>query len=162
MRRSNRIRTALFVAGACAAFSATAQMQMYKWVDEKGVTNYSSTPPKDGKSAKAPIVIEDRISVSSAPVQPAAGAPSGYDRLAALERQLQAERDALRHASYYAQPRTAYDQCVSELRTGCDALLYAGSGYGYGYPVVLAARHRLLSVRTQRMHPGTTRVSSFH
>ena len=34
---------------------------MYRWVDEKGVTNYSTTPPA-GK-AKAKVVEEDQISV---------------------------------------------------------------------------------------------------
>lgn len=29
--------------------------QMYKWVDEKGVTHYSETPPLDGKGTKIDI-----------------------------------------------------------------------------------------------------------
>ena len=45
----------LFVAVAFPAHADT-----FKWVDEKGVTNYSSTPP----SAKAkPVRVEDRVSV---------------------------------------------------------------------------------------------------
>ena len=32
-----------------------AAAQMYKWVDEKGVTHYSETPPPDGKGAKVDI-----------------------------------------------------------------------------------------------------------
>ena len=49
---------------ACAialCFAFPVQAQMYKWVDEKGVVNYSTTPPA-GK-AKAKVVEEDQISV---------------------------------------------------------------------------------------------------
>lgn len=48
---------ALFVfhAGAVAA-------QVYKWVDERGVVNYSSQMPTDPKSASKAAVIEDRVS----------------------------------------------------------------------------------------------------
>jgi hypothetical protein len=40
------------------AFSA----ELYKWVDEKGVTNYSNEPPPKGVNAKV-IVPDDRVSV---------------------------------------------------------------------------------------------------
>jgi hypothetical protein len=36
-----------------AAWPAAAQM--YKWVDEKGVTHYSETPPADGKGTKVDV-----------------------------------------------------------------------------------------------------------
>ena len=36
-----------------AAFPAAAQM--YKWVDEKGVTHYSETPPPDGKGKQVDV-----------------------------------------------------------------------------------------------------------
>ncbi len=37
---------------ACAAVSAGgASAQIYKWVDEKGVTHYTEQPPPDGKAA---------------------------------------------------------------------------------------------------------------
>ena len=42
------------------AAAAPAHAQLYKWVDAKGVTNYSSTPPA-GPVKKAPVVSEDRI-----------------------------------------------------------------------------------------------------
>jgi hypothetical protein len=34
---------------ACAAASLPLQAQVYKWVDEKGVTHYSESPPDDKK-----------------------------------------------------------------------------------------------------------------
>ena len=50
----------------CAALPLHAQ-ETYKWVDEKGVVNYSTTPPPAKKGSK-PEVVEDRISV--VPVDP--------------------------------------------------------------------------------------------
>ena len=37
--------------------------ETYKWVDDKGVTNYSNAPPPSAKSAKALKTVEERISV---------------------------------------------------------------------------------------------------
>jgi hypothetical protein len=37
---------------ACALCAASAQAVLYKWVDEKGVTQYTETPPPEGKAAK--------------------------------------------------------------------------------------------------------------
>ena len=44
-----------------AGFPAGAA-EMYKWVDDNGVINYSNTPPPKTKSGKPAIVIEDRVS----------------------------------------------------------------------------------------------------
>jgi hypothetical protein len=37
--------------------------ETYKWVDEKGVTNYSSSPPANAKLAEKTQVVEERLSV---------------------------------------------------------------------------------------------------
>ena len=56
------------LAGLVAAFlafsagTATAA-QLYKWVDERGVVNYSNQLPADPKSAKNVKEVEDRVSV---------------------------------------------------------------------------------------------------
>src|SRR5260221_14683917 len=52
-------RSALFIALMLVA--ALARAETYKWVDERGVTTYSNTPP----AAKAQVV-GDRISVYTA------------------------------------------------------------------------------------------------
>ena len=52
-------RSALFIALLLVA--ALARAETYKWVDERGVTTYSNTPP----AAKAQVV-GDRISVYTA------------------------------------------------------------------------------------------------
>ncbi len=50
---------------ALLAFSAgtAAAAQLYKWVDERGVVNYSNQPPADPKIARNVREVEDRLSV---------------------------------------------------------------------------------------------------
>ena len=40
---------------ACMLLPLAVSAQMYKWVDEKGVTHYTDSPPPDGKGAKVDI-----------------------------------------------------------------------------------------------------------
>ena len=49
----NLRRVAITAAFAASALLATsAQAQIYKWVDERGVTQYSETPPVNGKASR--------------------------------------------------------------------------------------------------------------
>ena len=45
--------------------AAPVAAQLYKWVDENGVTNYSNQPPANPKAAKNLRPVEDRLSVYS-------------------------------------------------------------------------------------------------
>lgn len=45
---------AMLLALALIALAAMAQ-PMYKWVDEKGVTHFSESPPPDGKATKVEV-----------------------------------------------------------------------------------------------------------
>lgn len=59
------------VLGIALAAASVAHAQTYKWVDERGVTNYSNTPPARGAAS----TIEDRVSVvESEPLQAQAAA----------------------------------------------------------------------------------------
>ena len=49
--------TVLLFAGTSAVSA-----ELYKWVDEKGVTNYSNEPPPKGANA-TPLNVDDRLSV---------------------------------------------------------------------------------------------------
>ena len=78
IKLSAMVRLALVVVLLAAPL---AHAQTYKWVDERGVVNYSNTPPP--KAAKAQPV-EDRISVYAA--EPRLAQAGAVDRrLAALE-----------------------------------------------------------------------------
>jgi len=60
-----RILPALLLAAA-----PMAQAETYKWVDERGVVNYSNTPPAAGAAPAVAQVIPDRISSYSTDPQP--------------------------------------------------------------------------------------------
>src|SRR5687768_18496653 len=50
----------------CLALSLAAPAgagELYKWIDENGVVNYSSSPPAKTKGGKAATIVEDRTSV---------------------------------------------------------------------------------------------------
>ncbi|HXZ47434.1 MAG TPA: DUF4124 domain-containing protein [Usitatibacter sp.] len=42
----------LALVAAAGLWQAAAAAPLYKWVDEKGVTHYSETPPPDGKATR--------------------------------------------------------------------------------------------------------------
>jgi len=63
----------------CAALPICAET--YKWVDAKGVTNYSSTPPPGAAKVQ---VIEERVSV--VPADPSLGAAIAEMRVQAARR----------------------------------------------------------------------------
>jgi len=107
--------------------AAPAQAELYKWVDAKGVTNYSSTPPTG--QAKAATVVEDRVSVIPAdPSWKEAAAMSAARPDYAAEEWLQRQRLMALKESY--SPVSYPDP------------YYSGYGYGYypgyAYPVARA------------------------
>ena len=110
--------------GGAIAWSPGTFAEIYKWVDQKGVTNYSSSPPAAGK-AKTLNLEATSVSVYQAP-SPQDSAllldAMMRHRVAMLEHQLRAERMA-RMASYQTDAdryRLDYEQCLSERRVDCD------------------------------------------
>jgi len=92
-----------------ATFAASAaSAELYKWIDERGVVNYSDQPPLDPKAASKLATVEDRISVYT-PDQALTqaiesrrqqqGNSALSERIASLERQLEAERRARQTAA---------------------------------------------------------------
>jgi uncharacterized protein DUF4124 len=145
--------------GVLAALLAVipAHAQVYKWVDEQGVTNYSSEPPADRKGGPKPAIVTDRISVYAPEpgIQRAIRAVSlGKDRILSdridsLEREQAAERQASEFAAA-AEARAAqaaYAQCQADRRVDCD---YNSGYYPYGLGGVLTVVHR----RAQPRNPA--------
>jgi hypothetical protein len=144
--------------------AASVLAQVYKWVDEKGVVNYSSEAPADRKvtqldpkAARVSIIGTDDPAKRTATGQGSMNERVLSEKIDRLERKLDEERYARRVAD--AQAQTAadswYQQCLRDRRVDCD---YAGMdpyyGYGpnYGYwPVVAVKRHPL---RDHVMHHG--------
>lgn len=120
-----RSSTLLFV----LLWAAPAEAQVYKWVDDQGVVNYSSQPPASRKS-----VLLDPNSVSVSTYTPdetltrTAGTMTSVnertlaERIASLERKLDAERytrQSLADAQARALERQ-YEQCLRDRRIDCD------------------------------------------
>ena len=141
------LRVVLAAAAGLGAFIAPASAQVYKWVDDRGVTHYSDQAP--AKGTKKAGVVPDRLSVYStpspslSPVSYAKSDPAVYNRIEALERELQAEREA-RNSVAAAEARASlafYERCLADRRVDCDA--YGGLYPPYAGPIVVArARHR--------------------
>src|SRR5262249_58496569 len=95
------LRLALVVVALAAPL---AQAQTYKWVDERGVVNYSNTPPP--KPAKAQTV-EDRISVYA--TEPNLAQVAAVDRrLAALDAEWLQRQQLMAYAAAVP-PTPVYD-----------------------------------------------------
>jgi len=79
------------LAAACvAAFACAAGAQtMYKWVDEKGTTHFSESPPPDGKKATK---VEPKVTPPSAPVAAPKSNPEKWREQEADFRRRQLER----------------------------------------------------------------------
>ena len=118
--------------------AATARAETFKWVDDKGVTNYSNKPPA---RAKAVQTVEDRLSVYESDPY--------FTRLAALSA---ARPD-------YAQAEWLQRQRLMAMRAGY--LDYPGSYPDSYYPVPFffsgAPRSRLVSSSPCGMRCGPGR-----
>jgi hypothetical protein len=128
-----------------------AWAQVYKWVDENGVTHYSDQSPAKRQGVKKLDIVTDRLSVYTPdpslvrPPEHLGDDPGLSARMDRLERQLQIERQARRYAAA-AQDQAfmaAYEQCVADRRVDCDGV---GGYYPFAASVVVAAfRHRRFS-----------------
>lgn len=138
------ILSSVLAAVLLTAFPAFAQV--YKWVDEKGVVNYSSEAPANGKATQLDPK-SSRLSIigtGEAQKTVLASADSALsEKLNRIERKLDAERYArsVSDAQTQAAADSWYQQCLRDRRVDCD---YAGmdpyDGYWPYYGAVVAAR----------------------
>jgi hypothetical protein len=127
-----------------AAAAPPALADTYKWVDEKGVVNYSNKPPP-AAAAKQTLVAE-RVSVIAP--DPSIGPAIAAMEARAARRAQYEEADFLQRQRYMLAAQASYgdSSCAygSDCGMGYDAAYY----YPYGYPGVFSAH----SVR--RFAPG--------
>ena len=147
--RMPALTTLLIAALAMLASVPSSAAQLYKWVDERGVTNYSNQPPADPNAVRKMQPVEGNLSVYSpdpaltqavAAYHQGAGERRLADRVDYLERQLEAERLA---RQYTAAVAAAPAPCPP----GVDCYGNSGSYYPAGiaggfFPV--APRHKRL------------------
>lgn len=102
---------------AASLVGAPASAQLYKWVDARGVTNYSSERPADSQSAKQLTQIENKVSfyTPDAPVMQAVKALQERRNKALSEPE--PERQAVHVIG--ALPQSPYDLCLASGLSGC-------------------------------------------
>lgn len=102
LKLAGMLRSALLL---LAVLAPLAHAQTYKWVDQRGVVNYSNTPPPAAAKAQP---VEDRISVyASDPSLPQAATVD--QRLAALEAEWLQRQRLMAYAAATAPAPPAYD-----------------------------------------------------
>jgi hypothetical protein len=131
------MRTVRFAAVLSLLLAPAVHAEVYKWVDEKGVMNYSSTPPENRKSVKLDEE-QGRVSTIEAYDYSKAGASRReqalQERLARLEQEVARSRqvaslDAATGAEAY---RIWREQCIAQRRVDCDGP-YAASFVDPGF-----------------------------
>ena len=143
------------VFGLLAAVPVYAQV--YKWVDERGVTNYSSEPPKDAKGKSKARIVEDTLSVYTPPKAVTQAIEDAreqrksplVEKVDDLERQLEAERRARQVAANAAAEAQA---AAADATSGG---IINGIWYPPGAVVVPRGRHHHVLPQA-RLKPGTT------
>jgi len=121
----NRLALARILATlAAAVLAAPAGAELYKWVDEKGVTNYGSAPPANARNIQK--LDDSNPRVSTVPGLKPEEVQAGENRalqqkVDSLERDLEAQR----RATADAQARAAVDaqwreRCLADRRIDCD------------------------------------------
>lgn len=150
MKLRTLIQLPITLAAVLAATPVYAEL--FKWVDARGVTNYSNQPPADPEAAKKVTTVEDRISVYTpdkalldavaANRQQSAGRTSVAGKIERLEQQLEDERRARQYAAADAQAAR-------------DALFYTSRPY-VAAPIFVPVRSRpLRSIGQAQLAPGT-------
>ena len=106
----------------CWAGSATAQ-EVYRWVDENGVVNFSDTAPASAGDLNT-VNLEDTSPRNYDPEEDLYNVAAQAERMQALREQMEKDREARRQqqASAAKQPVPQYPRAVNY-------------GYPYGYPV---------------------------
>lgn len=106
--------------------SAAAAQEVYRWVDENGVVNFSDTAPgaADASVNVNTVALEDTTPRDYDPEADIYNVAAQAERMQALRERMDRDREALRK-----QQSSAPQQPAPQYQTGVNY------GYPYGYPV---------------------------
>ena len=127
-----------------------AGAQLYKWVDENGVTNYSNEPPPKSRTRKPPTIVEDTISVYT----PEKAVTDELERRSQQRPLVQPAPPPVASvpppppAARTPQPPIAYDPCMTANDPNCRAVIYDSSP-------VFAGRRSPVPLHQPQLPPGT-------
>jgi hypothetical protein len=154
MRTYLRLPAFLILIGAIAPASA----ELYKWIDERGVTNYSSDPPPPAATANKLTRVENKISVYTQDEGVLQAVKAVRERAI---KALTEPEPARSPVARIAVEQSGYEQCVTSGRIGCEDLYPAYYPAAYlpvgGYPLRRIPPTRFLPPRPAPRDP--TRVS---
>ena len=108
----------IFVLSAAIFAIVPASAELYKWVDERGVTNYSNEPPSGAASKLAHV--ENRVSVYTPDETLMRAVQASRERAIIAVSEPGPQRAVVARIS--SQPQSGYEQCVQSGRSGCEAL----------------------------------------
>jgi hypothetical protein len=147
---TERVRPALAAIAAWVCWTMPVQSaEVYRWIDERGVVNYSNEPPPKNAKARDVRVVEDRLSVYTPEKQPERPAARADKPIAGP---VGGARDTPERSVQPPPPPAplAYDPCANAADPGnC----YATVPYP-GTPVIVAPRRPPRLVQPE-LPPGT-------
>ena len=129
------------------ASTPTAAAELYRWVDDNGVVNYSNTPPAKTRSGKPATRVEDTVSVYT----PERAVTDAIERrrnqppAPAVSAMREPERRA---SAPTIPPPVAYDPCAIPGDPNCQTYLYDNSPVFHG-------RRRAPPLVQPQIPPGT-------
>lgn len=132
----------LLVALAVAVFATSAVAQVYKWVDEAGVTNYGNKPPDNARNVQRMDDSNPRVSTVPGTKPEPVPDRALQQRVDQLERELETQRRANTQpqAGAAASAAQSRERCLAERRVDCDdpyrGTLAPDETYPYYPPVV--------------------------
>jgi len=145
---SNGIRMLFMLIAAAASLPASAEL--YRWVDERGVTNYSNERPPATATAKKLTNVADKVSVYTPDEQLIKAVKAMRERSLQTAAEPEAPRNPV--ARIAAQPQSGYEQCLMSGRIGCEEL-YSTYVRTYLPGVAVAALRGVQPTRFLHPHP---------
>jgi hypothetical protein len=140
------------LAALLLASAPAAGAELYKWVDENGVVNYSNTPPPKTRTGKPPTVVEDRLSVYTPEKSITEEIERNKDRRTqkppAASSSREPEPDPRPRVTMTAPPAFPYDPCLDPSDRNCSVVIYDG-------PPVFHGRRRQPPLVQPQLPPGT-------
>ena len=128
---------------AATLWVAPAGAELYKWVDERGVTNYSNAPPAAAAPANKLTRVENTISVYTPDESFMQAVKVARERSIQALAEPAAQRSAVGRIAVSS--ASGYEQCVSSGRLGCEDLYRtyfpAYLSGGDGLPAIRRATH---------------------
>ena len=149
----------LLVFFAAIAATAPACAELYKWVDERGVTNYSNEPPPATATANKLTRVGNTISVYTPDESFMQAVQVWRERAIQRMSQPEAEPQAVARAS--VPPQSGYELCLLSGRVGCDDL-YRSHSFSYLPAVAVYPLRGMQAARFLNPHPSASRSVRTH